>query len=253
MRDVLGTRWPAALVALAVSTTLLAACGGASGNGGSAACTKGAAGSGPGLAVAAEPAAGVATPTAKCWASIKPTTMGVTDTGTLPKGASATFKVAWSPKNLYISAWTATWPLYNAGSPESSNWWESDTTEFTVSGTDGHTGPYSSGHTYQLAVVEDGSLQTSGDNGANASPMPTGLAKIVSGKGFYTELIVPWATLGVSAPAKGQKYQFDIGQDFGNSSGQRVAQMVWQANPADAGTANDWHQDTHDWGTITLA
>jgi hypothetical protein len=34
----------------------------------------------------------------------------------------------------------------------------------------------------------------------------TGLAQVNKGKGYTTELIVPWAQLGVSKPAKGQQY-----------------------------------------------
>jgi|GEM_PF-5285245 len=244
------SRLPAAFLALLTSSALLAACGGGgSANGGSAgACATGAAAAANQITVAQEPDGGVSTPAGKCWASVPPTTMAVLDVGTAVSGTSATFKVAWSKKDLYILADTQVWPINNAGG---ANWWQSDATEFGVSGSDSHSGAFTSGNTYQLAITSDGTLQTSGDNGTNANPAPGAIAKIVANKGFYTELVVPWGTLQVSAPAKGQKYQFDIGQDFGDSSGNRLAQMVWQANPAMASTS-DWHQDTSQWGDITL-
>jgi hypothetical protein len=255
-------RIPAPLVAVAASAALLAGCGSAATSGGtggatasnatstasSGGCAAGAAASGTTLVVPQEPDSGVDKTTGNCWASIKPTTMGVADVGSAVAGTSATFAVAWSPKDLYIRAYAVTWPLNNAGG---ANWWQSDATEFDISGADDHAGAFTDGNQYQLAITSDGTLQTSGDNGAAASPAPTALVQVVQNKGFYTELIVPWATLQVSAPKKGQKYQFDIGQDFGDSGGNRLAQMVWQADPSKA-SSSDWHQDTSQWGDIQL-
>lgn len=238
------------ILAVVAAGALLAACGGggSANGGGSGSCAKGAAAAGNQLTVAQEPDSGVANPTAKCWAGVAPTSMSVVDVGSAVSGTSATFKAAWSKKDLYVMAYAQVWPINNAGG---TSWWNSDATEFGVSGLDSHAGAFTSGDIYQLAVTSDGTLQTSGVNGTNASPAPTALAKIIQNKGFYTELVVPWSTLQVAAPAKGQKYQFDIGQDFGDSSGNRLAQLVWQANPAMA-SSSDWHQDTSQWGDITL-
>jgi len=250
-----GMRATSTVLALLVSTALLGACGGSGGSantgGGAAAagCAKGTAAKGNQLSVAAAPDGSVATTDGKCWTGIAPTTVTVADVGSgTPSGDSTWFKLAWSSKNLYILTYTTEWPLSNAGG---TNWWQSDTTEFDVSGTDDHAGAFTTGNQYQFGVVEDGTLQP-GQNAPNASPQPTPLVKIVPNKGFYTELVVPWATLQVSKPAKGQKYQFDLGQDYGDSSGARVAQIVWQADPSMA-SSSDWHADTSQWGDITLS
>lgn len=242
--------------ALMASTALLAACGGSGGSAntggtatGGSGCAKGATAKGNQLTIPKESDGGVSTPTAACWASIAPTSLTIPDVGTgAPTGDSTYFKEAWTPKALYIMTWTQEWPLSNAGG---ANWWQSDATEFNISGEDTHAGAFNNANTFQIGVTEDGTLDTSGQNGTNASPAPTAIAKVVANKGFYTELIVPWATLQVASPAKGQKYQGDIGQDYGDSSGNRVAQLAWQADPSKA-SSSDWHADTSQWGDITL-
>ncbi len=249
-----------AVVALLASTALIAGCGGgsanggggagsatATGGGGAAGCASGAAAKGTQISVAQESDSGVATPTGKCWASIKPTTVTVADVGAQPDKTSTTFKVAWSAKNLYIMTYTTEWPLSNAGG---ANWWQSDCTEIDVSGVDDHAGAMDPSNTYQFGVVEDGTLQA-GNNATQASPQPTPVVKLDTNKGFYTELVVPWATLQVAKPAKGQKYQFDIAQDYDDGQGNRAGQIVWQADPSKA-SSSDWHQDTTQWGDITL-
>lgn len=255
------SRLPAAFMALLASTALVAGCGSGSANGsggatggattggGSAAagCASGTAAKGTGITVSQEPDSGVNTPDGKCWAGIKPTTVTVADIGTQPAGTSTTFKVAWSAKNLYVMTYTTEWPLSNAGG---ANWWQSDATEFDVSGVDDHAGAMDTSNTFQFGVVEDGTLQA-GNNASGANPQPSPIAKLVTNKGYYTEIIVPWATLQVAKPAKGQKYQFDLGQDYSDGSGNRAAQIVWQADPSKA-SSSDWHSDTTQWGDITL-
>ena len=252
-------RGPATLLCLLASTALIAACGsspsGGTANGSSAtttassgSCATGAAAPGSTLTVPEEPASGVSTPQGSCWSSIKPTPITVVDTGTQPSGTSASFQVAWSAQDLYIRSYSATWPLENQGNAAAGNWWESDCTEFDISGANDHGGVFTSGNQYQLGVTTDGVLQTSGANGSGASPAPTPKVQIVNGKGWYAELIVPWATLQVK-PAKGGTYQFDIGEDYGSSTGTRLVQLAWQAQ---VGGSTDWHNDTSQWGDIVL-
>ena len=243
------------LLALGASAALLAACGspattgGSSGSGAASAtaaaasgCAAGAAATGTDVTAPQEADSTVNKTTGSCWASIKTTAMTVADVGSAVAGTSATFQVAWSAQDLYIRAYAVTWPLNNAGG---ANWWTSDATEFGISGADDHGGAFTSGNQYQLAITSDGVLQTSGENGTAASPAPTALEQTVANKGFYTELVVPWATLQVTKPAKGQKYQFDIAEDYSDSSGNRDAQAVW------AGDSN-FYNTTTNWGDITL-
>lgn len=276
---------PGRIVATALALTLLAACGATANHGGSTAsgtskgttaggtksksgtgpsassakvsgCVQGAAAKGATLTAPEEPDQGVISPTAACWAHISPTPIAVVDTGSTPKGDSAQFWVAWSPKYLFVRAYAATWPLEDAANDAAGDWWESDATEFGVSGLDTHAGSYctvsATDPTYQLAITTKGVLERSGCNGVSALPPPSGLEHTVQGKGFYTELIVPWATLHVTTPAAGQKYEFDIGQDFGSSTGSRLVQLVWQADAALASGSGDWHANTQHWGTVVL-
>jgi len=230
---------------------LLAACGGSGGGGGATAtntkgggaggCAAGAAGSANAVTVAAEPDSGVATATGKCWASIKGTPITVVGTGSIPSGDATTFKVAWSAKALYVQAYSAEWPINAAGG---ANWWQSDATEYTVSGTDDHGGAFDS-QTFQWGVISDGTLGA-GTGASTAPAQPTPLVSKVANKGFYTQLTVPWSILGVTAPKKGQKYQFDLAQDYGDASGARVGQALW------IGSGSNFYNSTTDWGDITL-
>lgn len=250
MRRGLPERMSTLVVAAAMALT--AGCGGgasrpnsaANGQGGAkaAACTKGGAAKGPTLTVPAEPNSGVDRPTAACWAGIAATKETQVDAGKVPAGASAVFKTAWSKKDLYVWVYAARWPLHDAGSAP----FENDATEFDISGTNDHAGAFGS-HTFHAAVVE-GAQKVAAIQGHAASPL-VAITKVVQGKGYDAELIVPWSAVGVSAPAKGQKYQFDMGQDFGNSKGARLAQIFWAGAP---GSQPDWSHDTLNWGVITL-
>lgn len=204
-------------------------------------CATGAAGTGTAVTAPSEPDAQIDTPDGKCWASIKPTAISIVGNGTIPSGDTTTFKTAWSPKGLYIQATTLEWPLNAAGG---TNWWQSDTTEYAVSGVDDHAGTMDATNSFQFGIVSDGSLQD-GTNGSQASPAPTAKVKTNQGKGFTTELFVPWATLQVSGAKKGGKYQFDLAEDYGDSGGNRVGQALWAGD----GT---FYNNTTNWGDITL-
>ena len=205
-------------------------------------CTAGQAANGYTLTVPEEPDAGVNQLTASCWASIAPTKEAQVDTGTVPAGASAVFKVAWSQKALYVWAYAAKWPLYDAGRDA----FEHDGTEFDISGTHSHAGPFGS-HTFYANVIE-GTNKVAAIQGNVATPL-NAMTKVIQGKRYNAELIVPWSAVKVAAPAKGQTFQFDPGQDFGNGSGARVAQIFWAGVPA---SNPDWAHKTTQWGEITL-
>ena len=261
---------PGKIVAIGLAATLMAGCGSTTSGGGSgkstaqsstttstaSGCVKGGAAQGATLTAPQEPSSGVLSPTGACWADIQPTPIAVVDTGTTPKGDSAEFWAAWSPTYLYIRVYAATWPLEDAANDAAGQWWESDTTEYGVSGLDNHAGNYcsvsASDPTYQLAITTKGVLERSGCNGVSAIPPPSPFEHTVQGKGFYTELVVPWGMLKVSQPASGQKYQLDVGQDFGDSTGTRLVQLAWQADPSQASGSGDWHANTQHWGTVIL-
>jgi hypothetical protein len=248
-------------VPLVVGGALLAGCGAASpaaGTGGSAhgsstaatgqasagsgsGCAKGATGtSGFTLAVAMEPAAGVAKPSGACWGSIAYTGMNNPSVRQAPSGDTGQFKVAWNAQNLYILAWVQEWPLNDANSGAMH---KDDAVEFYFAGDN------TKGNSYdnvdcQVTVTYQGQMSQS--DTCNVPKAYTPIEQVVQNKGYYSELIVPWNSLGVTHPAKGQQYAFTIAYDIGDANGNRVAQMEW------AGGQNDDWQDTANWGTITL-
>ena len=140
-------------VPLVLGGALLAGCGaaspagGAGGGGGGYTASRGAAGAsataGSGcqkgaagtsaftLAVALEPASGVAKPRAACWASIAYTGMNNPSVRQAPPQDSGQFKVAWDAQNLYVLAWVKEWPLNAANSGAMH---KDDAVEFYVAG-----------------------------------------------------------------------------------------------------------------------
>lgn len=191
------------------------------------------------LAVVQEPDKTVADPTAQCWNSIKYTGMPNVSTGSAPAGDTGQFKVAWNAENLYVLAWVQKWPLYDAGGSA----YENDTVEFYLAGDNTKQASYGP-NDCQVSLTYTGDVAK--DDACNTDRTFTPLVKVVPNKGYYAELAVPWTTLNVTKPAKGQHYAFSIAYDIADSSGNRLAQMQW------AGGANDNWQSTTDWGTITL-
>ena len=246
-------------VGLCVAGAILAGCGSASaaaggtgggrkgpsaaGSGSGSACAKGAAAAGAHLTVPAEAATTVATPSGACWASIATTKLGQVENGTVPPGDSTTFQMAWSPTALYILAHTVEWPLY----PNDTQWYNGDATEYDLTGQSGGS-TFDASSMCHMGLTEDNQIIMESSECTLPIP-PTSAIQIVSNKGFYSELTVPWAALGVSAAAKGQAYLFDIGEDFGSGGGTRVAQAFWQGTP---NGSPDWPKNPAVWGTVTL-
>ena len=205
-----------------------------------AACATGTAASGILLTVPQEPAKEIATPKGKCWASIPYSPIAKLSTGTVPSGAKAQFKTAWTSKDLYILAYVQKWPLYYAN-PASTH--DDDTVEFYLAGN--HTFASSYGPLdCQYNVVFNGTVSKT--TTCNTGLAGTPVTQIVKGTGYYDELIVPWGMLQVAKPAKGQEYAFSVAVDMASSTGKRLAQVEWAG-----GSNNDW-SETKNWGNITL-
>jgi len=225
-----------------VATLTMTACGAAHPAAATAAggsCAPGQATTAAVLTVPKEPPGGVQAPSGKCWAQIAGTPITNVVIGTAaPAGTSATERVAWSPQNLYVLASVQEWPLPTGGA----SLWNSQTVEFYVSGNNDKAGAFGPqdgqfGILVGTPGVSNGTDKLSGE--------PTGLQQIIANKGYQAELVVPWSMLGVSAPAAGQEYKFDVAVDFGNSSGTQTAQTMW------VGGQNNY-QSTAEWGSITL-
>ena len=239
-------RWIASGCGLAL-LCLTAACGSsaakptaATASGATAPCASGGAAHGVILPATQEPDAGVDKPTGTCWTKIAPTPIANVTFGTAPAGSSASVRVAWSAKALYVLCSVKAWPLYAAA--PASTWWQNDACEFYVSGSNTHSGPYGA-HDGQIGLVYSGGLQA-GPNSKVALSALKGIVKVRANKGYGALLIVPWSALGVTHPAKGQSYQFDDAVDYGSSSGKYVAQVSW--------TGSGLFGSTKAWGAITL-
>lgn len=240
------TRCAPLLATVLLGAMVLAACGGGKAAAGGGACVAGQAGSATNIAVPQEPASGVAKISGACWAKIAPTPVSNVLEGVgksaIPGGTPPSVQVAWNPQNLYVKCNVSAWPLYAAAG--SKTWWQNDTCEFFVSGADGHGGAYGPTDT-QVGITYNGAVNAGGHKLAHVSAM-TGLAQVNKGKGYTTELIVPWAQLGVGKPAKGQQYEFDLGVDYGSASGQYVAYADLH------GSTNHPCCSTAGWSQITL-
>lgn len=57
---------------------------------------------------------------------------------------------------------------------------------------------------------------------------------------------MPWRTVNVSKPAKGQQYALTVQYDVADATGDRVGRNQW------ARGTNDDAGQTRNWGTITL-
>ncbi len=203
-----------------------------------AGCASGAAGTATLITVPKEPDSGVNTISGGCWTGIAPTPIVNSVIGTAPSNVSAWTKVAWSPTDLYVLAWVAEWPLPTSGA----SLWNGQTVEFYVSGNNTKGGNLGA-QDAQFGVMAGSTTVHQGTKGF--ATMPLGQSTIVQNKGYYAELIVPWSSMAVSAPASGQQYKFDVAADFSDSTGKQVAQTMW------VGTQNNY-QSTSTWGSIQL-
>lgn len=237
---VAGVAVAAALVLAACGAQAAGGAGAGGGAGGAGSCAAGSASSTAVLTVPAEPDAGVGSVTASCWQRIQPTPITNVVIGTAaPAGTSAWMKVAWSARNLYALVWVQEWPLPAAGA----SLWNSQTVEYYVSGDNNKGGSFGPTDGQFGILVGDATANNGTDN---LTGEPTTLQRVVSGKGYFAELVVPWSMLSVSKPTKGQQYKFDVAVDFGNSTGKQIAQTMWQ------GGQNNY-QNTSGWGSIQLA
>lgn len=229
-------RWAVVVGALAV-LSLLSACGGGSqpkkaasaaasaAPSGPSTCQKGQAGFMGGITAPEEPTSGVATLSGACWAQIAPTPIaniipGV-GSGQIPGGKDPTLQTAWTPKALYLKCTVYAWPLYAASATSP---WTDDACEFMVSGSSQRNGAFTA-HAAQIGVAYNNPTPAIGTSGTDMTK-PQGLSaqtKTNQGQGYEVELTVPWSTLGVAKPDKGQTYAFDAAVDFNDAGGAYVA------------------------------
>ncbi len=231
---------------------VVAGCGAASSGSkpaasGSGKCVAGAAANGATGTAPLEPASGVDTITGKCWAQIKGSPITMSVIGSQPAGTSASWKAAYTAKDLYIYTNVVTGrPLINSNK---ANPWEDDTVEIYLSGTNDHSGPYPQG-TGQILVNSAG--LTNSSFGTDHGKLPTSGAKELehtTSKGYQILLAMPWGNLGTTVK-KGADVGFSIGVDFpGTGAAKRSqggGQLMWQ------GTKNNYATDSG-WGAIKLA
>jgi hypothetical protein len=246
--------WACALASL-LAVLPLAGCGagpaasGGGGGGGAAAgsCNAGTAGGPSNITVPQEPTSGVDKLTGSCWSKIAPTpiahVLSSVGTGAIPGGKPGTVQLAWDQKNLYIKCNVYEWPLHAAGAHA----WQDDACEFMVSGSNTHAGTFGDNDA-QIIVAYNSNTPELGNHGGNIADASSFQAQtsVQSGSGYMVELTVPWSTLGVAKPAKGQTYQFDVAVDYNDSNGQYIAYAdLTGENPNPCCS-------TQNWGQITL-
>ena len=216
-------------------------------------CVTGAAAKGAIGTAPLEPASGVNVLTGACWAKIHSTAiahvvhLSNAATASVPAGVSATWKAAYTATNLYIYANVVTGrPVINTNT---TNQWEDDSVEIYLSGSNSHTGAYTT-DTGQL-LINSGGL-TNSTLGGDHSKLPTSGAKATehtTSTGYQVLLAMPWANLGTTVK-KGAEIGFTIGVDFpGKGATSRAkggGQLMWQ------GGNTNWNNDTA-WGALKLA
>lgn len=236
--------------AVVIAGMLVAGCGSSSGavsnstTATTTGCQAGSAGSSDTVTTPQEPAAGVSTITGSCWAKIAstPITLAVLHPP-VPSNFSANFKTAWSTDGVYIRVSVHKWPLYN--NANATDWWDDDTVEFYLSGSNNRAGSYKAiPGTAQLGVTNLGILED-GTNGASFSGAKASV-HVNSGIGYVAELFVPWSNLDTTGTV-GHKLGFDVAVDVANSTGaHRTAQVAW------TGSSSNFATDVG-FGTMTLS
>lgn len=79
----------------------------------------------------------------------------------------------------------------------------------------------------------------------NADSRIRGAWKDIEG-GYSVELVIPWESIGITAPAEGLEIGFDVANDDQDILGSRQSVIGW------AGTSDNW-KDTSNFGTLVLA
>ena len=167
--------------------------------------------------------------------------------GTMDTGASALVNAAWNSYGLWI-AMNVSDPgtLYaNAALP-----WNGSGVEFFLdlnSAQGGYSAPnYNDANTYQWCIAYDSSSIVEFHN---STPVTIYAASTVSvGTGYKMEVVVPWASVGLSGPPAGGVSGFNVAVDVANTAGNardhQLAASNPQVNPFDL-TPADWVQASY--------
>ena len=86
--------------------------------------------------------------------------------------------------------------------------------------------------------------------------LPNAVCKVQkTDKGYVVEAAIPWADLGMAAPAKGSKLQGDLGVILSDKAGSQAVRSCYLFN-RDTGVVNDIPSEvrvvTPNWGTLNV-
>jgi|GEM_PF-530266 len=162
-------------------------------------------------------------------------TRGISKTTVGTTNNTATFGVMWDNTNLYVGARVLDGNLFS----DSPNNWEDDAIEVYIDANNNKLTTYDG--------VDNQIIKNYNKSTVYTKLAISGLQHAwASASGGYTiELAIPWAALGISAPAAGRTIGFDIGYDDDDNGGTRESQAVWN------GTVNNY-QNTAAFGSLVL-
>ena len=148
---------------------------------------------------------------------------------------TATFGVLWDNTNLYIGAKVLDASLRTNGT----DYWNADAIEVFIDANNNKLSTYD-GYDNQFT-------KTYGQSGVYSRVAISGLqhAWMTITGGYTIEFAIPWAQLGITAPAAGTSIGFDVSNDDDDSGTGRSSQAVWN------GTGNNY-LTTASFGTLTL-
>lgn len=170
-----------------------------------------------------------------------------TGCGTTDTGASAQFKAASNSAGLWIGV--------NVSDPgtlyaDTAAPWNGSGVEIfldlnnTRGGYNAASGDYNDANTYQWSIVYNSSAMAQYHNATARTIEAASVATV--GTGYTMEIEIPWANLGVTAPAAGSLSGLDVAVDVSNAAGTARDHQIVAFN----GSYNPYDQTPAEWGTL---
>jgi hypothetical protein len=167
---------------------------------------------------------------------------GATDTG-----ASAQFKAVWNSGGLWLGVVVSDPGTLYADAVEP---WNGSGVEVfldvnnTRGGYNAGTGDYNDPNTYQWSITYNANSIVEYHNATSRAIQADSV--VTAGTGYTMEVEIPWATLGVSAPAAGSLSGLDVAVDVSNAAGTARDHQIVAFN----GSYNPYDQTPAEWGTL---
>lgn len=173
------------------------------------------------------------------WAKAPANLISKTISGTIQTGS--TWQAMYDATNLYVLVQVKDTNLSNKGV----NDWDQDGVEIYIAGNNNKAGAYTANdHQYRF---DWNILPSDIINGNTGNKTGVQYAIPTTVDGYTLEVVIPWTTIGGTAPVNWKQIGFDINiNDQHDDVGQREATVGWN------GTNGDNYQNTGNFGTIAL-